>query len=62
MLALTAPAGIAWIGFVALMALPLGPVGNVIVLGASALAVIHILRNAAALAILQDGGSPRNCP
>lgn len=61
-LALTAPAGIIWIVFVAAMAFPLGLVGNVMVLGASALGVIHILRCAIALGIFQDPGPSRDCP
>jgi hypothetical protein len=60
-LALTTPAGIVWVIFVAAMAFPLGPVGNAIVVGASVLAVIRILQNAMALGIFQPDGPPRDC-
>jgi hypothetical protein len=61
-LALTTPAGIIWVIFVAAMAFPLGPVGNAIVVGASVLAVIRILQNAMALGIFQADGPSRDCP
>lgn len=59
-LALTAPAGITWIMFVAVMAFPLGPVGNVFVIGSSILAILLILRNALALGIFHEPAPPHD--
>ena len=64
-LALTTPAGIVWVVFVAAMAFPLGPVGNAIVVCASVLAVLRILQNALALGIFQASSNSdptRDCP
>jgi hypothetical protein len=51
-LALAVPAGIVWVVFVAMMAFPLGPVGNAIVVGASALAILRMLQNTFTLGVL----------
>ena len=56
-LALAAPAGVIWVLFVGLMAFPLGPVGNAIVIGAGGLAVLRIVQNALTLGILADAPS-----
>jgi hypothetical protein len=52
-LALLAPAGIVWVVFVASMAFPLGPIGNIVVVGASALAILRLLKNAIALGVFR---------
>ena len=61
-LAHATPAGIAWIVFVAGTAYPLGPVGNAAAICASALAIVHILRNAVTLGVFRASDAPHDCP
>jgi|SRR5581483_8437692 len=60
-LALTAPAGVIWVLFVAAMAFPLGFLGNVLVVGASILAIGRILQSAVALGIFDPADPPGTC-
>jgi hypothetical protein len=53
-LALLAPPAVVWILFMAAMALPLGPVANVIVVCVSALAIMRILQNVASLGVFRS--------
>ena len=57
-LALLAPAGSAWVVFVAAMAYPLGPMGNIIVVCASGLAILRILQNTVALGVFRASSGP----
>lgn len=52
-LALLAPAGIVWVVFVAAMTYPLGPIGNIVVVCVSVLAVLRILQNATTLGVFR---------
>jgi hypothetical protein len=56
--ALQAPAGMVWVVFVAAMAYPLGPAGNIIVVCASVMAILRILQNAIALGVFRAASGP----
>jgi hypothetical protein len=52
-LALLAPAGVVWVVFVSAMTYPLGPIGNIVVVCVSALAILRILQNAVTLGVFR---------
>jgi hypothetical protein len=57
-LARLAPAGIVWVVFVAAMAYPLGPLGNIAVLCAGGLGILRIAQNAIALGVFRASSGP----